>query len=358
MDLDNEQFNITDTAPEPESDNFPWVEATQIASIAGLVITILGFLLNYFCFITAGQLPESSSARLMKYLAVWDSISSMQDGVFNLGLKAFGVNLASFTRVGCKLFYWHSWASSITASYHIVAMAVDRVLAIKAPFWHREHSSAKLVNKVTVFIAFFFYLFTLPVLYFYDIVPKEDSKCLADWDNYPKFFGYYGMATNYAVFSGIPFVILLGANWVFISALINKPSVEKPKAENGNQRNVTEARTKVKRRDDRKERNKRSYVIMLMFLTGSYLVFSATTAANNITAIQSFGKVSADQSAFRMIITEITLILNNSVNFLFYFMSGSVFRSAFKSAILNLFGKKSPAEKNNQSVTGTTATNR
>ena len=97
MDLDNEQFNITDTAPEPESDNFPWVEATQIASIAGLVITILGFLLNYFCFITAGQLPESSSARLMKYLAVWDSISSMQDGVFNLGLKAFGVNLASFT---------------------------------------------------------------------------------------------------------------------------------------------------------------------------------------------------------------------------------------------------------------------
>ena len=72
-----------------------WIEATKYVNGIGFSVTVLGFLLNYFCFLAAGCLPESSSATLIKYLAVWDSIASMQDGVLNLGMTLLDIDVAS-----------------------------------------------------------------------------------------------------------------------------------------------------------------------------------------------------------------------------------------------------------------------
>ena len=67
----------------------------------------------------------------------------------------------------CKLFHYHSWASSVCSNYHIVAMAVDRVVALKAPFWHREHSSKHLARKISLACSLFCYALVTPNLYFF-----------------------------------------------------------------------------------------------------------------------------------------------------------------------------------------------
>ena len=65
--------------------------ATNIFDVLGLCFMILGFLFNYFCYITANHLPESSSATLMKYVAVWDSISLFKIGVLGSGMTTIGL---------------------------------------------------------------------------------------------------------------------------------------------------------------------------------------------------------------------------------------------------------------------------
>ena len=63
----------------------------------------------------------------MSYLAIWDTISEIHDGIIDIGLKLlFDLSLANLDPVVCKIFYFHSWASTLNASLHLVALAVDR----------------------------------------------------------------------------------------------------------------------------------------------------------------------------------------------------------------------------------------
>ncbi len=71
-----------------------WVHAKHAARFCGFVITLLGFVGNGLCYLTAKHMPDSISVHLIKYLAVWDSLSSIHDGVFDHGLRFFKVELA------------------------------------------------------------------------------------------------------------------------------------------------------------------------------------------------------------------------------------------------------------------------
>ena len=46
-----------------------------------------------------------------------------------------------FQAVACKLFKWHTNGSTVAAVYLMIAMALDRVVAIKYPFTHRAYTS-------------------------------------------------------------------------------------------------------------------------------------------------------------------------------------------------------------------------
>ena len=69
-------------------------DTTKTIHLIGAVISLIGLVLNYFCFLAADCLPESSSATLVKYLAVWDSLAAIQDGIIYLGLPTFGIDVS------------------------------------------------------------------------------------------------------------------------------------------------------------------------------------------------------------------------------------------------------------------------
>ena len=88
----SEQNNTLDS---PDQDSVGWnvlaVAAINVTDAVGYIFTLLGFLFNYFCYITASHLPESTSATLMKYVAVWDTISLLKIGLFDGALRKFGL---------------------------------------------------------------------------------------------------------------------------------------------------------------------------------------------------------------------------------------------------------------------------
>ena len=82
---------------------FPWIEATGLLRVYGSVITFLGFVGNFLCYISAAHMPQSNSAYLMQHLAVWDSIGAFADGIMTVGSRHFfgwfigDVNVKQFT---------------------------------------------------------------------------------------------------------------------------------------------------------------------------------------------------------------------------------------------------------------------
>ena len=93
---------------EPAAE-FPWLVANGVLEILAFATSILGVFGNFLCYITAMQLPASNSAFLMGYLAIWDTIGGLTDGVDVLA-KHFGffikdINVRNFilvTLVACS----------------------------------------------------------------------------------------------------------------------------------------------------------------------------------------------------------------------------------------------------------------
>ncbi len=227
---------------------------------------------------------------------------------------------------GCKAFIWHSWSSSVAANYHVVAVAVDRVLAITVPFWHMNHSSPANAKKISFAIALMSYLLDLPLLRIFG-TQSEEERCEVQEREYEQLAFYYISFVIYFVAMGEPIVLLLVSNFVFVFSLMRKRSSAVQ-----SRRDTTQSQTKSK--------NERSYVLMLLVLTCSYLLLSCSNAALQMILIGRADGLTSAQTSFFEVALEIPVIFNNSLNFVFYFISGQMFRKAFKKALGNLFGNE------------------
>ena len=60
---------------------FSWSTASGLLQITGFVISVLGVIGNFLCYVTAEQLAPTNSAFFMKHLAICDTISELTVGV-------------------------------------------------------------------------------------------------------------------------------------------------------------------------------------------------------------------------------------------------------------------------------------
>ena len=63
--------------------------------VLGGVISLLGVVGNILCFRVVDDLPHSSSAFILKYLSVWDTLSASAHGslmLYGIKLQDFGVS--------------------------------------------------------------------------------------------------------------------------------------------------------------------------------------------------------------------------------------------------------------------------
>ena len=94
--------NITTTLYPTETETEIWPVPSEMFQIVGFVVAVCGFGLNSLCYLAANQLPNSSSATLIKHVAIFDSWAAFQDGVLDLGFKILGFDLANINVSLCS----------------------------------------------------------------------------------------------------------------------------------------------------------------------------------------------------------------------------------------------------------------
>ena len=216
-------------------------------------------------------------------------------------------------------------------------MALDRVLAISAPFWHKNHSSPTNARRVSVTIALFCYVIDLGLLYIFGTTNTDGEKrCEIQEEANEQLSLFYTSVRIYFVAFSAPFVTLLVSNVVFVYSLRRRFSSSQSRPE------TDQSRAKWK--------NERNYILMLLILTCSYLILSSTNAILQMVLIGQSEKWNSAQKSFFEVALEVPVILNNSLNFFFYFISGQMFRNAFKKAISKICPCLKQETRNDTSV--------
>ena len=141
----------------------------------------------------------------------------------------------------------------------------------------------------------------------------------------------YAMVSHAGFASGLPFLILLGANIIFARSLRKRTKTELDKAQ-------TEAKVE---RLARKLRNEQNYVIIMMNLTCFFSVFLIIAILSNFLSANSNKLVdfadNPELSLFLSTLSSVAKIANSSFNLAFYLMSSRMYRDAFKKAVKKMW---------------------
>ena len=232
----------------------------------------------------------------------------------------------------CRVFYYHSYGSSILSAYLVTAIAMDRLVAIKFPIAHRNNSSKQTADKIALAAVGSAYFVSIPVLYFYG--HNEDKICAMLPKNFPVLLDYFNFTVNNILFFGLPFCSIVIANIMFVRELRNRKQSKRNETKGAN---PTDEKTK---REQQKLQAERNYVIMLLFLTCSFLVFSLSVAITNFLYVYMLlsDEYAIEQAFFVGTLSATSMLMNNSLNFIFYYLSGKMFREACRKAVKSIFG--------------------
>ena len=182
-------------------------------------MSLLGVLLNFICYKVSLLLPEqSTSTILMSYLAIWDTIAGIHDGVFQTGLQFFGVDIAAKNAFLCKTLYYHSYGSTINASWHLAAVAIDRAVSLLFPLWHRARDMTAHSRQVSMSITIFVYFCVLPNFKYFYI---KDDVCTLHYEDSQAATMYFNVLM-WGFFVGSPFAVILFSNVIFIFKLLQR----------------------------------------------------------------------------------------------------------------------------------------
>ena len=235
-----------------------------------------------------------------------------------------------FQRVSCKVLFYMSYSAGVLTIYLLVAMATDRLIAIKFPIFHRNHSTKKLLDVVIFTIMASSFALVSPAFFFLDI--NNDGVCIISPKGYPELHRIYSLFTVFVVFFGFPFAMVFLTNISFAVSLLKRRSGSKIK-NNQNASNVTSEKAKIEKQ---KIDSERDFVFMLLILTLSFLVFTLTSGIFlfwNVGLSVSTGPQNDALIEFTENMNSFANIMNNSLNFIFYYVGGRMFRDALAKAI-------------------------
>ena len=193
---------------------------------------------------------------------------------------------------------------------------MDRVLAIKRPFIYKEYSSKKVASIIAAIAVSVSYVIMMPALFFNRV--DENGRCAVYRGRYPIIHDVYTLVSEYIFVFAILLGVIVASNVIFIRELKSRPKMGSSSQQ------------------ERKKQTQRSYVMMLLALSCSFSILSLITTIGMSAGIFLYLGGEAQKAEFATTLSTFSVVVNNSVNLLFYYMSGDMFKEALREALLEL----------------------
>ncbi len=199
---------------------------------------------------------------------------------------------------------------TVGAQQFTVALAVDRVVSILVPFWHRNLNKARAATRIGVTISVAQMFLPLPEIAF-RVFDQDTKSCDYKGGRMPTFSAVFSMVTRFI----LPVGLMIFSNIVFVWALKNRQ--RKNRQREGRQGQESQKRS-----------NETNFILMMLISTCSFLALLMFFLA---TIRMSIVYENAISDFFRSL-GRVSLILNSSLNVVYY-SSTKMFRNALIKAV-------------------------
>ncbi|XP_063721772.1 type-1 angiotensin II receptor A-like [Symsagittifera roscoffensis] len=293
-------------------------------------IAIIGITGNVLAYMTASRLDsKTSGTTYIKCLAVADTAAVFQDGILEMGLPIFGLDVRTVNRYVCKGIAWYSWTTTIGGNYVLTMFTLDRLTALWLPVMYREKSKPIIAITLSLLAEAFAAGVCWPTLFLFDINGQVCEIFNFDYFSEEQMVLFANLAMFLFMLS-IPFATILISNSLIIYKL------RQNKKDGGGGSSLQQ----------KKERE-----ITMQLLTVS-IAFMITNAGVSIAVFATtvMNVDTPEKFAIRDFVNffkELPAVSNNSMNFFLYVLSSQHFRTQF----LTMIGRKRQTQKPAAAVT-------
>ncbi len=217
---------------------------------------------------------------------------------------------------------WHTTSTLYNATYHVLILSLDRVLAILLPFRYRALNYPRVSRYASLGVTVATSVLTSPILLVVDVDPYINLCATLRGE---QFMDYHRLVVHV----GFPALVLIGSNIIFIWALIKRRERNK----SGKRRRETSSKATV-------EAGEADYIRMLILTSVSFLLLLLTSTILVNVAERFISAGSYKLAQLMWACAKIPYAANNSLNFGFYYISGPMFREAFAKAFSKLGCRK------------------
>ena len=223
----------------------------------------------------------------------------------------------------CKLTVFTSLLILQNSTFQILAMTIDKYIAIKWPHKAATYSTSKRAKIMILSILTFVILYNLPHIFFTSVIT---GKCYAY--SLKSILTKIHSWSSFVLNAVIPFTLLIHMNYVIVKTVRNSRKMFR--TNNGT--------VGVERRDKTMKSAENQLTTMLLLVTTLFLILLLTTYIRFIYA----AFVSSDtpsKFATSMLIFEISYnsyVTNSGINFFLYCVSGQKFRTDLKETVCGI----------------------
>ncbi len=218
----------------------------------------------------------------------------------------------------CKLLLWMSLSFSAAVNLFTVALALDRVIAVLFPFWHRELNKLRAARRTALCVTAV--ILAIPI----SEVPARQFDHVTSTCSFKE---GHPAAAILAFLVVIMFVFPLGtlilSNIIFVWALKKRTSRQPNRNPSSN--NVE--------RENQRRKNEMNYIVMMLVTTCCFIVLQVASRALFFeSSRRELSGLDDASSHFFASIGRLLLIANSSFN-IFFYSTTSMFRKAFKEKL-------------------------
>ena len=303
--------------------------ATEINNYYFLILAPIGLVGNTLSFLVMIK-PNNRKLLTCIYMA---AISINDNLMILLALHNWLVSAE-------QIFEWHiiqcKTVACLTAiglqnsTYQVVAMTVDKYIAIKWPHRGGQYSTPERAKRILAGVILCALVYNAPHLYASSLI---GDKCLAYavGGTITKIFSWVTFIIN----GIIPFTLLIYMNYIIVQTVRKSGEMFKSNAKSGGIENVPARNKGMDSRQRAMRSAENQLTTMLLLVTVLFLILLVPTYIRYI-YLNFVVTDTPSQFASSMLFFQVTYKLfttNNSINFFLYCLSGQKFRNDLKEIL-------------------------